>query len=114
MVALLFPQSGILLLVEVVAEGPPPLVGQARVLVEAMAVRAPSSPSQARPPYMLEEAGVRPISMRLATSYQAWGVQGVAAKAATFKVLPCPSLVLPTLVVGAGLEILEHQVAPVL
>jgi hypothetical protein len=104
----------VLLLVEVVAEGPPPLVGQARVLVEAMAVLAPSSPSQAWPPYTLGEAGVRPTSMRLATSCQALEVQGGVAKAATFKVSSRLPLVLPTLVVGAGLEIQEQQVAPAL
>jgi hypothetical protein len=47
----------------------------------------------------------------MAVSCQGLGVQGVGAKAGTLTVSPQLPLVLPTLVVGAGVEILEQQVA---
>jgi hypothetical protein len=96
-------------LLAVVAEEPPPLVHQVRLSLEAMVVLAPSSPSQARPPRMLEEAGVQ--APGLLVPLQASGEQGVGAKAGSlgFQLVP---LVLPTLVVGAGVGTLEDQVAP--
>jgi hypothetical protein len=98
-----------LLVVAVVVEGPLPLVHQVRQVMEATVVLAPSSPSQAPPPHTLGEVGVR----RKAAAFQAVVGQGVGAKALSLRLFLVP-LVLPTLVMGAGVEYLEHQVAPAL
>jgi hypothetical protein len=98
----------LLALLVVVAEGPPPLVRQVRQSLEAMAVLAPSSPSQAPPPHMLEEAGAQ--APELLVPLQASGEQGAGGKAGSlgFHLVP---LVLPTLGAGAGVGIPEDQVA---
>jgi hypothetical protein len=98
------------LVVEVVAEGPPPLVRQVWISTEAAAVLASPSPSQAPPPHTLEEAGGWELLMLV--SCQALEGQGVGAKAVTLTAPFQLPLVLPTLVVGVGVETLEQQVAP--
>jgi hypothetical protein len=115
MVALVSPGQVLgLQVVEVVVEGPPPLVRQVVFLLEAMAVQAPHSPSQARPPHTLGEVGVwgQTAATQMRLLWEALGVQGAGAKAVTLAVCSCLSLGLPTLVVGAGVGFLEHQVAP--
>jgi hypothetical protein len=99
------------LVVEVVAEGPPPLVHQVRQSLEVMVVLARSSPSQASPPHTVEEVGGQHLQVWV--PWQALGGQGVGAKAGSlgFHLVP---LVLPTLGAGVGVVILEHQVAPAL
>jgi hypothetical protein len=84
-----------------------PLVQMVWGLLEAMAVLASPSPSQAPPSHTLGEVGVQ------ASTPQAQGVQGEGAlEAHSLQLLP---LVLPILVVVAvGIIQLEHQVAPAL
>jgi hypothetical protein len=86
------------------------LAHQAWVGLEAAAVLAPPSSSQAPPPHMLGEAGVE------GSTPQALGVQGEEGlEVAWLGPQPHLPLVRPTLVVGAGEALkLEHQVAPAL
>jgi hypothetical protein len=84
-----------------------PLVGQEWVGLEAAAVLAPPSPSQAPPPRSLGEVGVQELTP------QAQGAQGEAGLEVAWRQFL--SLVHPTLVVVAGEALrLEHQVAPAL
>jgi hypothetical protein len=95
--------------VVVAAEVHQPLVHQVWELLEATAVLAPSSPSQARPPHMLGEVGAQE------STPQAPGAQGEGGPAVSLRCPVLLPLVLPTLVVGAvGIISLEQQVAPAL